>query len=196
MELKDSKTALNLMRAFAGEGQARNRYEIAAETAGKQQLYCVEALFKFTAKQELAHAKIFFDRLKSLTGENLTVDGDYPVCVEDDPVKLLRCAADSEAHEGTVVYPDFAAVAKNEGFDEIAGKFDSIAAIENSHSQRLRTFADMLEQNKLFLSDVEEEWVCLNCGHRFRGKEVPPQCPVCSHPKGYIVRAVFEPYTA
>ena len=195
MELRDSKTAVNIMRAFSGESQARNRYDISAKKAGEQKLYVIEAVFKFTAKQELAHAKVFSDMLKGMGGAKVSIDADYPTDADDDILKLIRSAQQNEGGENTSVYPDFAAQAKSEGFDDIAGKLTMIAAVERTHSERFRMFADFLEQNKLFVSDVEEEWMCLNCGHRFRGMSAPESCPICSHPKGFFIRARLAPYT-
>ena len=195
MEFKESKTAINIMRAFAGEGQARNRYDISGKKAARQKLHVIEAVFSFTAKQELAHAQVFADMLKGMGGERVTIDADFPTDADDDILKLLRNAQGNEEEEGSAVYPAFAAAAREEGFDDIAGRLNMIAEVEKTHSQRFRMFADLLEQNKLFVSDVEEEWVCLNCGHSFRGQAAPEICPVCSHPKGFFIRAGLVPYT-
>ena len=195
MDLKESRTAVNIMRAFSGESQARNRYDISAKKASEQKLHVIEAVFKFTAKQELAHAKVFSDILKGMGGEKVEITADYPTDADDDILKLLRSAQHNEEDENTSVYPDFSAQAKSEGYDDIANKLTMVAAVERTHSERFKMFADFLEQNKLFVSDVEEEWVCLNCGHRFRGMAAPESCPVCSHPKGFFIRAKLAPYT-
>lgn len=196
MNLQDSQTKINLMRSFAGESQARNRYTLAAEAAKKKQLHVIEAVFKFTAEQELAHAKIFYDFLKELTGDNIKIDGSYPVNVYDDVLKLLRSAEHNEFEEFDPVYPDFAAVANNEGFTNIGAKFKAIAEIEKTHGNRFKQFADLMEQEKLFVSDVEEEWVCLNCGHIVKSSEAPKACPVCNHPQGYFIRVSLSPYAS
>lgn len=195
MNLKDSKTKINLMRSFAGESQARNRYTLAADAAAKKQLYVIEAVFKFTASQELAHAKIFYDFLRELNGETITIDGGYPVGDYDDPLKLLTSAEHNELEEFETVYPDFAAIASSEGFTDIGAKFRAIAEIEKTHARRFRQFADLLSQQKLFVSDVEEEWVCLNCGHRVKSSEAPKACPVCNHAQGYFIRVSLSPFS-
>lgn len=196
MNLSESQTKINLMRSFAGESQARNRYTLAAGVAANKKLHVVEAVFKFTAEQELAHAKIFYDFLKELTGENIKIDGTYPVDVYDDVLKLLRSAEHNENEEFDPVYPDFASIANKEGFTNIGAKFKAIAEIEKTHAQRFKQFADLMEQEKLFVSDVEEEWMCLNCGHTVKSSEAPKVCPVCNHPQGYFIRVSLAPYTA
>lgn len=195
VSFSESKTKENLMRAFAGESQARNRYTFAAKTAKKNNLHVVEAVFTFTASQEEAHAKVFYDFLKELTGENITVDGTYPVEVYDSVSELLLAARHDEMQEAEEVYVNFANVAKEEGFNKIAAAFDMIAKIEKTHADRFGIYAELLEAGKLFVSDIETHWMCLNCGHIFDGKEVPEQCPVCSHDKGFFVRLELAPYT-
>lgn len=196
MNFSESQTKINLMRSFAGESQARNRYTLAAETACSKKLPVIETVFKFTAKQELAHAKVFYDFLKELSGENIKADGTYPVDVYDDVLKLLRSAEHNENEEFDPVYPDFAAIANSEGFTKIGAKFKAIAEIEKSHAQRFKAFADLMEQGKLFVSDVEEEWMCLNCGHIVKSSEAPKICPVCDHQQGYFIRVSLAPYTS
>lgn len=195
MDLKNSQTKINLMRAFAGESQARNRYTIAADVAKTKQLPVIEAVFKFTAGQELEHAKIFYNFLKELTNEKIDIDGSYPVEVFDDVLKHLNAAHRNEMDEFDPVYPDFAAVANSEGFNEIGTKFKMIAEIEKTHAERFKAFAQLMEQGKLFVSDVQEEWVCLNCGHIVKSTEAPKVCPVCNHPQGYFIRVSLSPYT-
>lgn len=195
MDLKNSQTKTNLMRAFAGESQARNRYTIAAGVAKTKQLPVIEAVFKFTAGQELEHAKIFYNFLKELTNEKIDIDGSYPVEVFDDVLKHLNAAHRNEMDEFDPVYPDFAAVANSEGFNEIGTKFKMIAEIEKTHAERFKAFAQLMEQGKLFVSDVQEEWVCLNCGHIVKSTEAPKVCPVCNHPQGYFIRVSLSPYT-
>ncbi|MBE6845864.1 MAG: rubrerythrin family protein [Ruminococcus sp.] len=195
MNLNESQTKINLMRAFAGESQARNRYTMAAEAAAQKNLPVIEAVFKFTAGQELEHAKIFYNFLKELAGQTIKIDGDYPVDVYDDVLKLLQTAHHNEMDEFDPVYPDFAAVANSEGFTQIGAKFKAIAEIEKTHAERFKLFAELMEQEKLFVSDVEEEWVCLNCGYVTKSSEAPKACPVCSHPQGYFIRIALSPYT-
>lgn len=191
---KDSKTKENLMRAFAGESQARNRYTISAAAAKKNNLHVVEAIFTFTADQEKEHAEIFWNLLKEMSGNNVEIDGSYPVEVFDNVPKLLRAAEHNENEEYEDVYRNFADVAKEEGFFEISAKFDSIAKIEKTHSDRFKLYADMLENNQLFVSNVETSWVCLNCGAVVNGLSAPQMCPVCNHNQGYFIRAELVPF--
>ena len=194
VNFKESQTKENLMKAFAGESQARNRYTFAAEIAKKQGLYVIEAVFKFTANQELAHANVFMKHLSELTGENLEICGTYPVEVTNSVIELLENAEHNESEEFKNVYKSFAETAEREGNMAVAGSFKDIAKIENTHSERFKLFAELLKTNKLFVSDVECEWMCLNCGNIYKGKKVPEVCPVCSHEKGYFVRLELAPY--
>lgn len=155
VDFKNSVTKENLMRAFAGESQARNRYTIAASTARKQNLQVIEAVFTFTANQEREHAEVFYNHLAELSGENIQIDGAYPIDLSDDVAKLLRFAQHNEYEEHDDVYLHFAEKAKKEGFLKVANSFDSIAKIEKLHGDRFGLFADLLEQNKLFVSDVD-----------------------------------------
>lgn len=195
MELKNSETKINLMRAFAGESQARNRYTFAASMAKQQKLHVVEAVFTFTAGQEKEHGEIFYNHLKELAGETIQIDGGYPVDLTQNMAQLLRMAQHNEFEEFDPVYPDFAKVAKEEGFPKIAASFDMISKIEQTHGERFGQLAELLENGKLFLSDVECGWMCLNCGYLFTGKGAPEQCPVCDHDQGYFIRMTMAPYT-
>ena len=192
---KNSETKINLMRAFAGESQARNRYTFAAEIAKKQGLYVIEAIFNFTANQELAHANVFMKHLSEVTGENIEADGTYPVEVTNSVVELLENAAHNEFEEFDNVYKTFAETAEREGHIPVASSFKQIADIEKTHSERFKLFAQLLKENKLFVSDIECDWMCLNCGNIFNGKKAPEVCPVCQHEKGYLIRLEFAPYT-
>ena len=195
VDFKTSETRLNLMRAFAGESQARNRYTFAASQAKKEKLHVVEAVFTFTANQELAHAKVFYDNLKELAGETIRVDGGYPVDITNSVSELLRYAERNENEEHDTVYKSFGEKAREEGFIKVAANFEMIAGIEKIHAERFKTLADMMEQNKLFVSDIECKWMCLNCGYVYSGKQVPEICPVCEHEKGYFIRLELAPYT-
>lgn len=195
VDFKNSVTKENLMRAFAGESQARNRYTIAASQAKKEKLHVIEAVFTFTANQEKEHAEIFYNHLSSLGGENIQIDGAYPVDINPDVAKLLRFAQHNEYEEHDDVYQNFAKKAQEEGFLNIAASFNMIAKIEKTHGDRFGLFADMLEQNKLFVSDVEIAWMCLECGNIYRGTEVPAECPVCHNDRGYFIRLELAPYT-
>lgn len=195
MNLADSKTKENLMRAFAGESQARMRYTFAASTARQQKLPVIEAVFTYTAGQEKEHAEIFYDFLKEFSGETIRIgDAGYPVDPSGDVAKLLRAGQHNEYEEHDVVYKAFGDTAAEEGFPRIADAFHQIAAIEKTHGDRFGMLADMLEQNKLFVSDVETGWVCLNCGHIHIGRQAPPVCPVCHHEQGYFIRLELAPY--
>ena len=182
------------MRAFAGESQARNRYTFAAGQAKKENLYVVSAVFRYTAEQEKEHAEIFYNHLKELSGENIHIDGSYPVDLADDVAKLLRMAQHNEYEEHDSVYKAFGDKAKEEGFLHVASSFHKIAEIEKIHGDRFGHLAELLEQNKLFVSNVKTTWMCLNCGFVFEGEKVPEKCPVCEHDRGYFIRFELSPY--
>ena len=194
VDFKNSETAKNLMRAFAGESQARNRYTIAADQAKKEGLYVVQSVFLFTAEQERAHAQVFYDYLKELKGENILIDGGYPVDQYDKSLDLLKAARHNEYEEFQDVYQNFGKTAKEEGFAQIADGFFRIGDIEKIHGDRFQLFADYLEKNQLFVSEVETGWMCLNCGFAFRGTKAPASCPVCHHEQGYFIRLELAPY--
>ncbi len=191
---EQSITKDNLMRAFAGESQARNRYQIAASAAKKMGFQVVEAVFTFTANQEKEHAEIFYEHLAPMAGANIQVDGAYPVDIYNDALSLLRAAQHNEYEEYNQVYAGFANTAQEEGFPQLAASFRQIAAIEKTHGDRFGRYADMVEQNTLYISDVSVQWMCLNCGHIFTGTEVPALCPVCDHDRGYFIRFHLAPY--
>ena len=189
MDFKTSQTRVNLMRAFAGESQARNRYTFAAEVARDAGLYWVERIFRFTADQEKEHAELFLSHLSPCEGETIDIDGSYPV--ENRawmPARLLRSAQQNEYGEAHDVYPQFGRIAKAEGFPAIANTFEMIAQIEQTHGDRFGQLAQRLEEEKLFRSDHSITWMCLNCGHVHHGLQAPPVCPVCRHAQGYFVR--------
>lgn len=190
-----SQTRTNLMRAFAGESQARNRYTIAESTAKNGGLYVVSAVFHFTAEQEKEHAEVFYKHLSALNGENIKIDGSYPVNATTDVLELLKAAQHNEFEEYSDVYTEFAAVARDEGYTKIAADFDCISKIEKIHSERFGMFAELIESGKLFVSDVECKWMCLKCGHTVESNKAPQACPVCSHDRGYFVRFSLAPYT-
>ena len=195
IEFKNSETAKNLMRAFAGESQARNRYTIAAGQARKEGLPVIQSVFLFTAGQEKEHAEIFYNHLKTLNKQNIRIDGAYPVDNYDRILDLLKAARHNEYEEYEDVYQKFAQIAREEGFDPIASSFQMIGEIEKIHGDRFQLFADYLEKNQLFISDVEVAWMCLNCGHVHYGTKAPNICPVCHHEQGYFVRLELAPYT-
>lgn len=195
VSFKESETKDNLMRAFAGESQARNRYTFAAGQAKKENLYVVQAVFEFTANQEKEHAEIFYNHLSELAGETIHIDGGYPVDITQSVGELLRRAQHNEYEEHDPIYKAFGDKAMEEGFPAVANSFHMIAEIEKLHGDRFGKLAEWMEQNQLFLSDVKTGWMCLNCGYVFEGEKVPEACPVCQHDKGYFVRLEFAPFT-
>ncbi len=195
VDFKISETRNNLMKAFAGESQARNRYTFAAAAAKKQNLHVIEAVFRFTADQEKEHAEIFYNHLKECTGDTVTIEGGYPVDIHDSVLQLLRCAVHNEYEEYEPVYKSFGDKAKEEGFSAIAQSFYKIAEIEKTHGDRFKRFADYMENNQLFVEEYECGWMCLNCGHIHNGKEAPGVCPVCQHDQGYFIRLTLAPYS-
>ena len=152
VDLKNSETLKNLMRAFAGESQARNRYTFAASVCRQQKLHVVEAVFRFTADQEKEHAEIFYNHMKELAGQTVAIDGTYPVDLTNDVKELLRKAQHNEYEEHDPVYKTFGDVAQQEGFSAVAASFHKIAEIERAHGNRFGRLADLLEQGKLFVS--------------------------------------------
>lgn len=194
MEFKNSETKGNLMRAFAGESQARNRYTFAAEVAEQNQLYHIAQIFLFTANQERAHAKIFYDHLEQLTGESIEIDGTYPVNISDKVQDLLGWAVHNEMDEFEQVYPEFARVAEQEGFPQVAASFRQIAEIEHTHARRFQHMVQQMEQMTTGVP-AQTKWMCLNCGHIHGGAVLPGQCPVCQHDKGYFVQLDMAPWT-
>lgn len=175
MDLKGSKTEANLMAAFAGESQARNKYTYYASKAKKDGYEQIAALFLDTANNEKEHAKIWFKLLH---------DG------MPDTVTNLEDAAEGENYEWTDMYAGFAKVAKEEGFDAIAALFEQVAKIEKEHEARYRKLLANIKGGLVFSKDGDTIWECANCGHIHVGKQAPSECPVCAHPQAYFkVRA-------
>ena len=192
-----SQTRENLMRAFAGESQARNRYTFAASAARKEKLEAVARVFEFTADQERAHAKVFYDLLLPSAGQNIAIDGNYPIDLSDKTLDLLKAARHNEYEEFEHDYAAFAEIAHREGFDLIGGQFELIAQIEKTHGDRFGLLAELLEKGTLFGEDNHQEvWMCLNCGEIITASLAPQVCPVCRHGQGYYVRLDMAPYTA
>ncbi len=194
VDFKRSKTKENLMRAFAGESQARNRYTIAAQTARAQKMYAVSEVFLFTAEQERAHAKRFYDLLKNQAGTTIEIDGSYPIDHFDSIPELLKSAHHNEMEEADDVYQAFGEEAKEEGIIEAASAFFHIAKIEAVHARRFGKLAELLETGRYFESSETEYWMCLNCGNIHKGTRVPEVCPVCLEEKGYFIPADLAPY--
>ena len=172
MELKGSKTEQNLMAAFAGESQARNKYTYYASKAKKEGYEQIAALFEETANNEKEHAKMWF---KELHG------GSVPTTAEN-----LLDAAEGENYEWTDMYAEFAKTAREEGFTRIALLFEGVAKIEKEHEERYRKLLENVNNEMVFSKDGEKVWVCRNCGHVHVGKEAPKACPVCAHPQAYF----------
>lgn len=194
MEFKNSITKDNLMRAFAGESQARNRYTFAAAQAKKADLPVIAEVFTYTANQEKEHAEIFYNYLKELAGENICVDGCYPVDFSENVADLLTAAKHNEYEEYQDVYKNFAEKAKEEGFLKVAASFEMIAQIEKVHGDRFDYYLTLMKEGKLLKSDKKEIWVCQNCGYIHEGDSVPPICPSCRQENGYFMRAEHTPY--
>ncbi len=184
--LKGTKTAENLMKAFAGESQARNRYTYYASQAKKEGYVQISNIFTETADNEKEHAKRFFKFLnESLKGDAVEINADYPVGLGETKENLLY-AANGEKEEWEDLYPNFAKVAEEEGFSEIAFVFREIAEVEERHERRYRKLLENIENNKVFEKDEVVEWKCNNCGYVHRGKSAPTTCPACAHPMGYF----------
>lgn len=194
VDFKKSETLKNLMRAFAGESQARNRYTFAAELCRQQKLQVLADVFTFTADQEKEHAKIFYNHMKDLAGQTVHIDGGYPVDLTNDVSQLLRRAQHNELEEYDPVYRDFADTAQKEGFPQVAASFRQIAEIERSHASRFGYLADLLDRGQLFSNQGKTAWMCLNCGYIYEGTEAPKLCPVCQHDQGYYIRLDMAPY--
>ena len=172
MELKGSKTEKNLMEAFAGESQARNKYTYFASKARKEGYEQIAAIFEETAANEKEHAEIWFKLLN---------DGAVPTTVEN-----LKAAAEGENFEWTDMYDRMAKEAREEGFNDIAFLFDAVGQIEKEHEARYKKLLENMEDGLVFSKDGDKIWKCRNCGHIVIGKEAPEICPVCQHPKAYF----------
>lgn len=190
----ESKTKENLMKAFAGESQARNRYTFAEEKARVAKMYAIADIFHYTADQEKAHAERFYDLLKEMAGETIQITGGYPIDPMGNVTEMLRAAEHNEKEEFEDVYQNFARVAKEEGFLEVASAFTQIAEIEHIHQQRFAELANLLENDHYFVQDEQGKWVCTNCGHVHEGKQAPKNCPVCRYEQGYFLPYAFAEY--
>ena len=193
-QIKNSKTKVNLMKAFAGESQARNRYTFAAGEARKQGLFAISEIFLFTAEQERAHARRFYGLLQDVAGETIEICSGFPVDLQPTVEELLYAAKHNEYEEAEDVYLAFAEDAKEEGFLEASSAFLQIAKIEKIHGDRFGAMADMLKDGCYFQKPEGGEWMCLNCGHIHSGMLVPEVCPVCRHEKGFFIPAEYAPY--
>lgn len=194
IQFHDSQTKINLMKAFAGESQARNRYTFAAEEAREQGMYAISEVFLFTADQERAHADRFYDLLKSLSGNTVDICGSFPIDKQDTLEGLLDAASHNEYEEADDVYLAFADTAKEEGFLEVASAFSQIAKIEEIHGDRFARISEMLKEGTYFEAQESGKWMCLNCGNIHTGKKLPGVCPVCRREKGYFIPIELAPY--
>ncbi|NPA39746.1 MAG: rubrerythrin family protein [Thermodesulfobacteria bacterium] len=181
--IKGTQTEKNLLIAFAGESQARNRYTYFSSVAKKEGYVQIAAIFAETADQEKEHAKRLF---KFLEGGEVEITAKFPAGKIGNTLENLISAAEGEKHEYTQMYPEFAKIAREEGFEEIAKVFESIAVAEEFHEKRFRALAENLKQGKVFERETEVVWRCRNCGYIHKGKTPPETCPACNHPKAYF----------
>ncbi|MCX6748719.1 MAG: rubrerythrin family protein [Candidatus Pacearchaeota archaeon] len=182
MELKGSETEKNLLKAFAGESQARNRYTYFASVARKAGFEQISAIFLETAENEKEHAKIFFDYLK---GRDLEITATYPAGRIGDTKENLFAAAEGEKMEFSSIYPEFQKIAEQEGLKDIAESFKQIAEVEEQHEKRYRKLLENVKNNQVFKKDKIVKWHCRNCGYVHEGKEAPKICPACKHPQAF-----------
>jgi rubrerythrin len=180
--IKGSRTEKNLLAAFAGESQARNRYTYFASAAKKECFEQIAHIFLETAENEKEHAKVFF---KHLEGGDVEITASYPAGVIADTKSNLMEAADGEQLEWSTLYRDFEKIARDEGFPEIANSFAQIAKVEMFHEGRYRRFLKNIENKEVFKKKTAVKWHCINCGYIFEGTEAPAECPACKHPQSY-----------
>ncbi|MFW8602193.1 rubrerythrin [Desulfobacterota bacterium M19] len=180
--IKGSRTEKNILTAFAGESQARNRYSYFSKVAKKEGYVQIAAIFEETAEQERAHAKRLF---KFLEGGEVEISAAYPAGVIGTTLDNLKDSAAGEHFEQSSMYPDFAKVAEEEGFGAIAAAFKSIAVAERHHERRYLALVANIEAGRVFKRDEETSWVCRKCGYVHKGKEAPGVCPACQHPQAY-----------
>ena len=185
--LKGTKTAENLMKSFAGECQARTRYTYYASIAKKQGYVQIPNIFMETAEQEKEHAKRFYKLLKEdFSDESIEIQSSYPVSFHQETAKNLKAAAEGENEEWTELYPAFAKIAKEEGFEEIAEIYNRISEVESRHERRYKKLLENIENNTVFKKSESVLWKCNNCGYIYEGEEAPSLCPACQHPQGYF----------
>jgi len=183
MELKGTKTEKNLLTAFAGESQARNRYSYFASQAKKDGFVQIQAIFEETANQEKEHAKRLF---KFLNGGEVKIEATFPAGVIGTTAENLRAAAEGEHYEWKQMYPAFAQEARAEGFPEIAQVFEAIAVAEKQHERRYLGLLKNVEAGTVFKKDQPVVWRCRNCGYVHTGLEAPQECPACAHPQAHF----------
>ena len=180
--LKGTETEKNLLKAFAGESQARNRYTFFASVAKKEGYEQISAIFQETADNEKEHAKVFFNYLK---GGDVEITASYPAGKTGTTAENLLEAANGEKMEWGTVYPQFEKTAKQEGFNEIAQSFKEIAEVEQHHEERYRKLLNNIQNKKVFNKDKVVKWKCRNCGYVYEGKDALKICPACKHPQAF-----------
>jgi rubrerythrin len=183
MELKGSKTEKNLLAAFAGESQARTRYTFFASQAKKEGFEQIAAIFLETSDNEKEHAKLYF---KHLVGGDAEITAKYPAGIIGTTSQNLQSAAEGEKLEWGTLYPEFADIAEEEGFTEIAKTFRSIADVESAHEKRYLKLLNNIKTDQVFTKSSIVKWKCINCGHVLESKNAPQKCPVCAHSQAYF----------
>jgi rubrerythrin len=180
--IKGTKTEQNLLKAFAGESQARNRYTYFASAARKEGFEQIANIFQETAENEKEHAKVFF---KHLEGGDVEITAMYPAGSIRDTKANLEAAAAGEKAEWTAIYPDFGKIARDEGFPEVARSFEQIAKVESFHEARYRKLIANVDKKEAFKKKTKVKWHCINCGYVIEGEEPPNECPACKHPQAF-----------
>jgi rubrerythrin len=181
--IKGTRTEQNLLKAFAGESQAKNRYEFAAKVAKKEGYEQIAEFFQETAMQEQQHAKAFF---KFLEGGMVEITASYPAGVIGTTAENLKAAAEGENEEWSDLYPEFARIAEEEGFKKVATMFKLIAKVEAEHEARYRKLLENVEKEQVFEREEKVKWVCRKCGHVHESKKALRNCPICGHPEAYF----------
>lgn len=195
MDFKQSETKKNLMRAFAGKVRRETVISLLRRRRKNRKCRWWNLYSGLTAKQEEAHAAVFYQHLKELSGETVHIDGGYPV-VFTNPFRSFCVRQSITNMKNLTRCLSVWGKALEEGFPQMAASFHQIAGIEKTHGDRFGQLANLLEENKLFINSVECKWMCLNCGFIFEGKEAPQECPVCQHDRGFFIRLELAPYTA
>ena len=181
-QLKGSRTEKNLLAAFAGESQARNRYTYFASAARKEGFEQIANIFAETAENEKEHAKVFFNYLE---GGDVEIIAAYPAGMIKDTKSNLEAAAAGENMEWTMLYADFAKIAREEGYPEVARSFEQISKVEKFHESRYRKLISNIVNGEVFKRKTPVKWHCANCGYVFEGTEAPKECPACKHPQAF-----------
>lgn len=185
MDIKGSNTEKNLLKSFAGESQARMRYNYFSSVAKKEGYEQISAIFTETADNEKEHAKIFFKHLNESEGAPTEITASYPAGKIGSTKENLLASANGEKEEWGKLYPEFEKIAKKEGFDKVAESFKEIAEVEEQHEKRYRKLLENIKNNSVFRKDQAVKWKCRNCGYVHEGKEAPKVCPACKHPQSY-----------